>query len=83
MRNTQAAIVLCLAYVIGLLITFDPTLRWGLIIVAVPVSLILPKFWPQGPKWQLLLVATAIAGSASFYLEWRLPQLAADRKSVV
>ena len=61
MRNTQAAIILCLAYVIGLLITFDPMLRWGLIIVAIPVTLILPRFWPH-PKWQLLLVATAMAG---------------------
>lgn len=76
MRNTQAAIVLCLAYVIGLLITFDPSLRWGMILGAIPIALILPKFWKQSPKWQLLLVAIAIATGASFYLKFRVPQLA-------
>jgi competence protein ComEC len=76
MRNTQAAIVLCLAYVIGLLITFSPSVKWGLMIAAIPMALILPRFWKQSPKWQLWLVAIAIAGSASFYLEFRIPQLA-------
>ena len=78
MRNTQAAIVLCLAYVIGLLITFDPSVRWGMILVAIPVALILPRFWKQSPKWQLLFVAIAIATCASFYLEFRVPKLAAN-----
>jgi competence protein ComEC len=78
MRNTQAAIVLCLAYVVGLLITFDPALRWGMILGAIPIALILPKFWKQSPKWQLLLVAIAVATCASFYLEFRVPKLAAN-----
>jgi competence protein ComEC len=78
MRNTQAAIVLCLAYVIGLLITFNPIVRWGMILVAIPLAWILPKFWKQSPKWQLWLAAIAIAGCASFYLEFRIPQIAAN-----
>jgi competence protein ComEC len=78
MRNTQAAIVLCLAYVIGLMIAFDSSLRWGAIAIAIPIAVILPRVWKQSPKWQLLLVAIVIAASASFYIEFRIPQLAAN-----
>lgn len=78
MRNTQAAIVLCLAYVIGLLITFDPSVRWGMTLGAIPVALVLPRIWKQSPKWQLLLVAIAIAICANFYSEFRVPRPAAD-----
>jgi competence protein ComEC len=78
MRNTQAAIVLCLAYIIGLMITFDPTIRWGAIAVAIPLAFILPRLWKQSPKWQLSLLAIAIAICASFYLEFRIPQLGAN-----
>jgi competence protein ComEC len=78
MRHTQAAIFFCLAYIIGLLITFNPWVRWGLIIVAIPLALMLPKIWKKSPNWQFLLIAIAIAGCASFYLELRIPQLAAN-----
>ena len=74
MWNTQAAIVLCLAYVIGLLITFDPSVRWSMILGAIPIALILPRIWKQSPKWQLLFAAIAIATCASFYLEFRVPK---------
>jgi competence protein ComEC len=78
MRNTQAAIVLCLAYVIGLMITFHPTIRWGAIAVALPLAFIVPRLWKQSPKWQLFLLAIVIAICASFYLEFRVPQLGAN-----
>jgi competence protein ComEC len=78
MRNTQAAIVLCLAYTIGLLITFNPWVRWGLIAAAIPIVWGLPKIWKKSPNWQFLLVAFAIAGCASFYLELRVPKLASN-----
>ncbi|MCY7337553.1 MAG: ComEC/Rec2 family competence protein [Chamaesiphon sp.] len=78
MKNTQAHILLCLAYVIGLLVTFNPWVRWGMLVAAIPVILLLPKIWKKSPNWQLLLVAIAIAGCASFYLELRIPKLAAN-----
>lgn len=78
MKNTQAHILLCLAYVIGLLVTFNPWVRWGILVAAIPVILLLPKIWKKSPNWQLLLVAIAIAGCASFYLELRIPKLAAN-----
>ncbi|AFY95538.1 ComEC/Rec2 family competence protein [Chamaesiphon minutus] len=78
MRNTQAAIFLCLAYIIGLLITFNPWVRWGLIVIAIPMAWLLPRIWKKSPNWQFLLVAIAIAGCASFYLELRVPKPAAN-----
>jgi competence protein ComEC len=78
MRNTPAAIVLCLAYLIGLLVTFNPWARWGLLIVAMPLAWLLPRIWKDSPKWQLLLAAIAIAACASFYLEIRIPTLATN-----
>jgi competence protein ComEC len=78
MRNTQAVIVLCLAYVIGLLVTFNPWIRWGLLVAAIPVVWLLPRIWKNSPRWQLLLVAIAIAGCASFYLELRVPKIATN-----
>jgi competence protein ComEC len=78
MHNTQAAIVFCLAYVTGLFVTFNPWVRWGALIIAIPVAWILPRIWKKSPKWQFLFVAIAIAGCASFYLELRVPQLAAN-----
>jgi competence protein ComEC len=78
MRNTQAAIVLCLAYVVGLLVTFNPWVRWGLLLVAIPLAWQLPRRWKQSPPWQFLAIAIAIAACASVYLEWRVPKIAAN-----
>ncbi len=74
MRNTQYAIVLCLAYVLGLLATCQPWARWGLLVVAIPTAWLLPRVWRKGPNWQTWLVAMAIAIAATFYLEIRIPQ---------
>ena len=74
MRNTQSAIVLCLAYVVGLLATFQPGARWGLILIAVVIAGLVPRIWRKSPNWQTWLVAGAIALSATFYLESRIPQ---------
>jgi competence protein ComEC len=78
MRNTQNAIVLCLAYVLGLLITVEPWGRWGLILAAIPLILVIPRVWRKSPTWQFLLVAAAIAVCATFYLELRIPKPAAN-----
>ncbi len=74
MRNTQGAIVLCLAYVIGLFATFQPWARLILLFVAIPTAWVVPRIWRKGPNWQLWLVAIAIAVGATFYLEARIPR---------
>jgi competence protein ComEC len=78
MRNPQAAIVLCLAYIVGLIVTYNPWVRWGLLIVGIILVWLLPRYWKKSPNWQFLLVAIAIAGCASFYLELRIPKLATN-----
>jgi competence protein ComEC len=78
MKNHQAALVLCLAYVVGLLVTFNPWVRWGLLSVGIVMVWLLPRIWKKSPSWQLLLIAIAIAGCASFYLELRVPKLASN-----
>ncbi|WP_373539894.1 ComEC/Rec2 family competence protein [Chamaesiphon sp.] len=78
MKNHQAAIVLCLAYVVGLVVTFNPWVRWGLLGTGLVMVLLLPKIWKKSPSWRYLLVAIAIAGCASFYLELRVPKLASN-----
>ncbi len=74
MRNTQTAIFLCLAYLLGLLVTINPWTRWALVLLAIPMTWGLPRIWRKSPNWQLCLVAAAIAISATFYLELRIPQ---------
>jgi competence protein ComEC len=78
MRNTQAAIVLCLVYVVGLLITFNPWVRWGLLVAAIPLVWLLPRYWKKSPNWQFLVATIAIVGCASFYLEFRVPKPASN-----
>ncbi len=73
MQNIQGAIVLCLAYVIGLLATFQPWARVVLLVTAMPLAWAVPRIWRKGPNWQLWLVAIAIALGATFYLESRIP----------
>ena len=73
MRNHQTAIVFCLAYVFGLLITFNPWVRWGLLVAAIPMAWLCLRFWKKSPNWQFLVTTIAIAGCASFYLELRVP----------
>ncbi len=78
MRNTQSAIVLCLAYVVGLLVTTEPWMRWGLVGAAIPVVWGVPRIWRKGGNWQFWLVASAIAICATFYLDLRTPKPAAN-----
>ena len=78
MRNTQSAIVLCLAYVVGLLVTAEPWTRWGLAVAAIPVVWGVPRIWRKGGNWQFWLMASAIAICATFYLDLRTPKPAAN-----
>jgi competence protein ComEC len=78
MPNTQSAIVLCLAYVIGLLVTAEPWTRWGLVVAVIPVVWGMPRIWRKGGNWQFWLVASAIAICATFYLDLRTPKPAAN-----
>jgi competence protein ComEC len=74
MRNSQGVIVLCLAYILGLLTTYWSWGRWGLLLLAIPTAWGWWKFWRKGPHLRWLVAAIAIALLASVYLPFRLPQ---------
>ena len=79
----RPVLILCSAYVIGLLSTaFDsPISRQGWLILALgwallgtALGLAVPRFWRTGPKLRLWLVAALIAVLAVVYIEVRTPQ---------
>lgn len=72
--------VLCLAYVLGLLLTGLPGTIQGIPVgaivllgVGVGCSLLLPRFWKTGVRSRVWLIAGLIGFAATLYFQWRLP----------
>ncbi|MBM0741605.1 ComEC/Rec2 family competence protein [Phormidium sp. CLA17] len=72
------AIAGCLAYILGLLATALPWGGWVLLIGAIGIGLTIRRVWRGAPKFQVWLVAGAIALSATFYFQARIPHPAAN-----
>ena len=79
----RPVLILCLAYVIGLLSTafgsstFEPNwlvLALGWALLGTALGLAVPRFWRTGPKLRLWLLAALIAVLAVVYVEVRTPQ---------
>ncbi|MEB3335967.1 MAG: ComEC/Rec2 family competence protein [Leptolyngbyaceae bacterium] len=78
-------IVLCLAYILGLLSTVIP---WkisgmslggvGVLILGIGAARIAPQFWRTGPKSKIWLIAGVVGLCASLYLQGRVPQPSAS-----
>jgi competence protein ComEC len=69
-----SGVVLCLAYILGLLSTVVP---WGgavVLVLGVLLAFIVPRFWRVGPKRSVWLVAGGIGLVASLYFQVRSPQ---------
>jgi competence protein ComEC len=73
MRNSQGAIVLCLAYIVGLIATYWSWGRWGLLFLAIPTAWCWWRFWRKGPPLRWGAVAIAVALLATVYLPLRFP----------
>jgi competence protein ComEC len=73
MQNSQGAIVLCLAYIVGLIATYWSWGRWGLLLLAIPTAWCWWKFWRKGPPLGWGVVAIAVALLATVYLPLRFP----------
>jgi competence protein ComEC len=54
------AVILCLAYILGLLATAFPWGGWGLFIGAIATGLPIRRVWRGAPKFQVWLVAGAM-----------------------
>ncbi|HIK33756.1 MAG TPA: ComEC/Rec2 family competence protein [Oscillatoriales cyanobacterium M4454_W2019_049] len=76
--SPSAGIILCLAYIVGLLATSVPWGGWGLLILGCILAVILPQFWRTRLPFWVWLVAGAIAFLATFYFQFRVPQPAAN-----
>ncbi|GAB4284484.1 MAG: ComEC/Rec2 family competence protein [Oscillatoriaceae cyanobacterium] len=80
--NSASAVIICLAYILGLLFTAQPDVGgYGVlglgIVAALVVFLPLPggsRGW-KSPSTALVWVVAGFVGlAASFYLQWRMPQ---------
>lgn len=73
--------VVCLAYVLGLLLTGVATKLGGipvgaivLLLTGVVSGLLVPRCWRTGPKLRVWLLAGLVGFLAVLYFQWRVPQ---------
>ncbi|MBC7970292.1 MAG: ComEC/Rec2 family competence protein [Verrucomicrobia bacterium] len=72
--TATGAVILCLGYVLGLLLT---KIAWGgysILVLGVWLSLVIKRVWRSAPKPWVWLLAGLLGLVASFYFQFRLPQ---------
>lgn len=81
---STAAIIISLAYVIGLFLTAFPQTFLGIQVGAIALlfsgliaALVMPTVWRTGVKPGVWLIAGVVGCLAVFYLQWRLPEATA------
>ncbi|PSB27009.1 competence protein [Stenomitos frigidus ULC18] len=79
--TATGAVVLCLAYVLGLLVTKVPLGGYGVLALGVGLAFVIKHFWRTAPKSWVWLVAGLLGLFASLYCQFRLPQPAATEIS--
>jgi len=77
---STSGLVLCCAYVVGLLLTALPWKVFGVpveaiafLILGLVTMLVMPRVWRVGPRAKIWLVAGVVGSLAAFYLGWRAP----------
>ncbi|MGK7904856.1 MAG: ComEC/Rec2 family competence protein [Hormoscilla sp.] len=68
------AVIICLAYILGLLSTASPWGGYPVLAVGMVAAAIGRRFWRMGPKPGIWLAAGLVGLLASFYLPMRVPQ---------
>ncbi len=76
--NSAGGIILCLAYILGLLSTATAWGKFVLLGLGVAAALIVPRFWRSSPRRKLWFAAGIIGLLASLYLQLRMPQPAGN-----
>jgi competence protein ComEC len=78
-------VILCLAYIVGLLSTAFPWRLFGVpagglavMALGVAAAIAVPRFWRTGPKFWLWLAAGTVGFLATLYFQARTPQPAAS-----
>ena len=72
--NPGSGVILCLAYILGLLSTAFPWEGYGVLVVGVVAGLSIPRVWRTGPRFNIWLVAGIVGLLASLYFQMRVPQ---------
>ena len=76
--SQASAIVLCLAYILGLLLTSIPSGGWVMLGLGAVLAIAVPRRWRTAPGSRLWLLAGLIGLLATLYFQWRIPQPAAN-----
>jgi competence protein ComEC len=77
----MGAVVLCLAYILGLLLTKVPYGSYGILVLGVGLSFGIKHVWRSAPKRWVWLAAGLIGLVAGLYFQMRTPQPAATEIS--
>lgn len=72
--HPAVGILLCLAYILGLLSTAIPWGGYGCLALGIGAAVLLPRGWRSGPRWQVWFIAGVLGLVASGYLQLRTPQ---------
>lgn len=72
--NPASSLVLCLAYLLGLLSTGTTWGGYVVLSLGIGAAFMVPRFWRRGPKFKLWLAAGLLGLVASLYFQWRMPQ---------
>lgn len=72
--SAVSGMVLCLAYLVGLLFTRMPAGGYLVLGLGVGLSVGVPRYWRAGPKAKIWLLAGLLGLLASLYFQVRVPQ---------
>jgi competence protein ComEC len=72
--SQAAGIILCLAYIVGLLMTAVPWGGLGLLVLGCVLAVIVPRWWRMGPPLGVWVAAGMIGFLATLYFQIRVPQ---------
>lgn len=78
MSAATSGVILCLAYIIGLLSTAFTWGGYAVLALGVGAAAVLPRLWRKGPKSWLWLAAGFVGLLASLYFQARVPHPAAN-----
>ncbi|MEE3718081.1 ComEC/Rec2 family competence protein [Tumidithrix elongata RA019] len=78
--NVLIGLIFCLAFILGAYTSVIPGWLGETMVLGVgfAIAMVVPLIWRKAPKRWVWLVAAAIAGFASFYVQFRTPQPQSD-----
>ncbi|MBD2185660.1 ComEC/Rec2 family competence protein [Planktothrix sp. FACHB-1355] len=79
MRAATSGVILCLAYILGLLFTaFPPWGGYAVLALGIGAAALVPRLWRKGPKSWLWVAAGVVGLLASLYFQTKVPKPATN-----